>query len=256
MAFLKETSIAIKNNQIAVALGHGLLGGHAGIVFHAAKEGMFLLHLRFHNDLALEPFPRNDNGWLGCVVDLPPHASTHFVGMLRSLSKKKPKIGYGLNILFGQNAFDDKNRYRPPAGHDGLTCATFIVELFKSAGLPLIELTSWDTSPANLCWGEAICCLLTVMHPSEIEHIAAVKRSNSGMRVTPEEVAAAADMPYGKRPVHFHSLARQALTVAELVAATCTKPPVRECFAKCVEIYERENRPYVNRNKFKCCCNP
>lgn len=239
MFFAVSHSFAFDKNQVAVTLGRGLFGGHLGVAFHTATEGPKVLHLRFHKDLQVDPFTNSEHIWIGCVVDLPKIASASLVGILRGLAKKRPNIGYGLNFIVGKGSFADNGSYKAPKGSDGFTCSTLITELFRKAALPLIDETTWQTDPSNLAWGNAVCCLLEALHPLEIDHLNAVKKNNIGLRIRPEEVAAAADLPFSIRPVGF-AIARQnaqgVFGLLDSVSLLSDPPPHLK---HCVEIYEQ-----------------
>lgn len=244
MDFAKASAISIAKDQVAITVGRGLFGSHLGVAFNSASEGCKVLHLRFHKDLQTDSFPTDDYCWICCVVDLPSRASAQLVGMLRGLAKKRPNIGYGINLIAGKGAFGSTGSYKAPKGSDGFTCSTMVAELFRQAGLPLIDEGSWQPEELNLAWGRAVCCLLETLHPAESDHIAAVKRNNVGLRVRPEEVAAAAAMPYTARPVSFSTAKTKAPTVFSCLEAACFPTAVPAHLAHCVAIYEVTHQSY------------
>jgi hypothetical protein len=245
MPLLNATKISFAKEQVAITLGRGLFGSHLGVAFHSANEGAKVLHLAFHKQLRTDPFPSDNSCWVCCVVDLPPHASIQLVAMLRGLSKKRPHIGYGLNLFAGRGSIGPTGTYNAPKGSDGFTCATIIAEVFRVSALPLIDEASWKPDKKNLAWGNAVCCLLAVLHPDEPDHIQAVRKNNIGLRVRPEEVAAAAVIKFASRPVSFSVASTNATAAFNCLDATCPSQPINDRFAHCVDIY--------NKNK-KCNC--
>lgn len=238
MKFAPAHTLNFPKDQVAITLGRGLFGSHLGVAFHTANEGLKVLHLRFHKDLATDHFPDPNYIWIGCVVDLPSRASAALVGILRGLTKKRPNIGYGLNFLAGKGSFSPNGSYKAPKGSDGFTCSTFVVELFRNAALPLINEKTWESNSVNLAWGEAVCCLLENIHPTDVEHVAEVRKNNLGLRVRPEEVAAAANLNYSDRPVDFSVAISSAHQILFLLDASCPVIEVPQRFQHCVAIYE------------------
>ncbi|MFM0301067.1 hypothetical protein PQQ99_13165 [Paraburkholderia sediminicola] len=72
----------------------------------------------------------------------------------------------------------------------GLTCATFIAELFNELGLPFIDANSWKQRPDDAAWAERILRLISKrMTP---EHVEAQKaRIGDAIRIRPSDIAAA-----------------------------------------------------------------
>lgn len=240
MSYLNAATVSFAKDQVAITLGRGLFGSHLGVAFHSANEGAKVLHLAFHKLLKTDSFPSDETCWVCCIVDLPPRASAQLVGMLRGLSKKRPHIGYGINLLAGHGSFGPTGSYKAPKGSDGFTCATMIAELFRASALPLIDEASWEPEELNLAWGEAVCCLLQTLHPDDVDHIAAVRKNNTGLRVRPEEVAAAAVSEYASRPVPFLVASANATVAFSYLNATCPPIAVPDRFAHCVAIYENK----------------
>ena len=240
MTFLNVATTSFAKNQVAITLGRGVFGTHLGLAFHSANDGTKVIHLAFHKLLKTDSFPSDESCWVCCIVDLPPRASAQLVGMLRGLSKKRPHIGYGINLLAGHGSFGPTGSYKAPKGSDGFTCSTMITELFRASALPLIDETSWLPDTVNLAWGEAVCCLLETLHPEDQDHIAAVRKNNLGLRVRPEEVAAAAAIDYASRPASFLVASANATAAFNCLNANCPPITVPDRFAHCVAIYENK----------------
>src|SRR2546423_405161 len=116
-------------------MSHGAFDGHIGLAFHSKDEGSQLLHLRFHRDLKVEPFPPVSPCWIACVAQMPLLTSRHLVGIVRYIAKRLPIINFGVNFIAAKGSFSLTGEYNAPAGSDGLTCATFITEIFRTSGI-------------------------------------------------------------------------------------------------------------------------
>jgi hypothetical protein len=72
----------------------------------------------------------------------------------------------------------------------GLTCATFIVELFNELGIPFINVETWQQRNGDIEWAEWILSLLSENMTSE--HIEAQKKKiGQNVRIRPSDIAAA-----------------------------------------------------------------
>ena len=64
-------------------------------------------------------------------------------------------------------------------------------------------------------------CDLLVKHDADADHVTAVRSSITGLRVRPEELGAASDMPFRERPVEFEAVEPCATRVMECLRSTC-----------------------------------
>lgn len=226
MAFVHAAGLTLAREEIALAITKGRFGSHIGIVFHSAKDGQQLLHLRFHKDLATDPFPGSPKQcWIAGVVNLPVPASKQLVGIVRKFAKRLPEIPFGINVLGGVGSFTPDGSYKPKPNSDGLTCATFVTNIFHAAALHLIQEKTWESDEGNIRWGNDVCAALEV-HKAEPEHIAAVRKNINGIRVRPEEVGAAGDTPFKERPINYVTARQKASDVINTLSKECPPPAV------------------------------
>lgn len=240
MIFVSQSNLSLQRGQIAVAISPGAFGAHLGIVFESAKDGRDLLHLAFHLLLRTEPFPpasiehkptvdassvaasadaKPDDSaeyaamqiqqragkkvcWIATVVDLPDAVSKVVVGIARAVSKRAPKIHFGIDFIAAKGSFDSNGAYRPPKGSHGLTCASFVNELFGAAAVPLVEEATWESKADYEEWRANVVALLR-QHKADESHIEAVLKSSCGIRLCPEELAASAASAMVERPMTF-----------------------------------------------------
>lgn len=204
MPYCSARELAFSKDQLAIGFSYGGLGGgHIGIAFHSAKDGAKLLHLCAHLRLQTDDFPPSTpECWVATVVELPASASKQFVAIIRAISKRLPKINYGINFLAAPGSFNAQGHYKAPKGSDGLTCATFVSTIFRDLRFPLIVETTWKPDPKNIKWGEDVYSWL-LDSKADPDHLEAVKRNIIGLRIRPDEVAAAADILLQDRPVSF-----------------------------------------------------
>lgn len=221
MLFTQAATHEFTKNEVCLALTCGGFGHHIGILFRSAEDQVFLMHLNWHHRLDVEVFP--DKGcWVAATLALPTSASKQAVGFVRAVSRRKAQIPYGIGLRTMRGSFDSKGSYKTPKGNDGLTCATFVNEVFRGASLPLVDEAAWKDLPENLAWGIAVCRALeaTNVDPS---HVAKVKANISGLRVRPEEVAASATVGALDRPINFDVAQKPALELRQLLTEACPK---------------------------------
>lgn len=205
MAFANAATLTFAKDQIAIGLTRGAFGSHIGIAFHTVKDGVRLLHLHFHRHLGVDAFPVEGQCWIATVPELHKTNSKILVGIVRFAASRKQSINFGINLLASHGSFDANGHYTAPRGSDGLTCATFVSELLRATGLPLVNLQSWQPRDEDVAWGNNVCTLLRDRGRASPEHIAVVRANINGLRLRPEEVAFAADQPLASRPVDFVS---------------------------------------------------
>lgn len=104
------------------------------------------------------------------------------------MREDNPSIPYG--FAFDEHCFGDDGQYRPMAVGKGLTCATFIIAVFHSAGLPILRTDTWRARPEDAQWQSAILRILEGW--ATAEHVAAADSYIGHFRYRPQEVAAAA----------------------------------------------------------------
>lgn len=177
----------IRFAAIAIKLVHGE-DRHLGILHRTANaETVLLLNLAFHFALRNDS-PNSSYFW----VDPPIHPSRarQVAAFCRIVWKR---VGTRLPYAFSMpsDCFDaSTGEFRPEPNMLGLTCATFVLAIFHSAGLPLIDYTSWPANrPGDEDWQSRILALLEA-HASP-EHVQAVTDRPRSIRYRPEEVAAA-----------------------------------------------------------------
>lgn len=199
MSFKPACEVPFTEGQVVVAVSHGGFGSHVGIAFYPEGSTAKLLHLAWHKRVKTDSFPPR-TCYIATTVKIPEETSEHLVGFVRMVSDKSPDINYGINVFAGRGSFDTDGEYTAPAGSDGLTCATFVTEIFRAASLQLIDENTWKESDENVAWGQNVVDALKNYKDKEgnavnPQHIEAVSNNvHNGLRVRPEEVGAAADI--------------------------------------------------------------
>lgn len=224
MAFANIHPVPFGPDQVAIAISHSALGsGHIGIGFHSAKAGPQVLHLAWHHLLQTHAIPAELKVcWAVDALCVPPSASRQLVALVRAVSSRGPTINYGINFVAARGSFSSNGGYKAPKGSDGLTCATFVVEVFRAGMVNLIDTTTWQPSAANLAWSGTVCSELSKV--ATPEHVVAVRKSINGLRIRPVEVAGAAQLGPKRWPADFTSVQQPARDAFIELAGICSPP--------------------------------
>lgn len=247
MGYQCASNVPLNIDQIAITISHGLIGCHLGIAFYPGNNSPTLAHLAFHRKFSVDSYPPMLSNWASSVVALPPTTGGQLTAMLQglvsrykfggSVKSKAANIAYGINIFAGQGAITLDGRYSPGKDCDGFTCSTIVAETFRLFGFDLVDLRTWDEKPVNKIWGDAVICMLQA-DGAEAAHVAAVKRNNKGLRLRPEEVAAAGEKFAPGLPLAYADVDdRAAEIVQEMTAACGAPPPAHQKMKNCADAY-------------------
>ncbi len=227
MVFVNGVDLDIEQNCLAIAITRSDLGSHIGIVFHSKSEGLKLLHLRFHKLATVDDFPHSRECWIARPIKLPPAAAKQLVAYIRSVATYLPNlnsISYGINCQSGVGSFNAQGEYSPPVGSDGLTCATFVVEVLRGASIVVLDVATWEPNEQNKIWGEQVCALLEKHKDSfniTDDHISTVRNNNIGLRIRPEEVAFSVCKPTKEWPTVYEVAFKESVSVLHCLNSIC-----------------------------------
>lgn len=244
MAYTKSANLPIDSEQVGIAITHGAFGSHLGIAYCDESGTARLLHLAWHKRLVIESYPAEN--WLASILVLPPLASSQAVALVRGMGEKYGNksnaegIDYGINLFAGHGAIKQDGEYAPGPDCDGFTCASIIAEALAKVGFRLVKLDTWVEAPKNLAWGRAIVCVLRATHTPNI-HIEKVESNIKGLRLLPEEVAAAAELAPDLRPASHGDIQERSAQIIAQMQQSCSPPPEPgDHYKHCVDEYRAE----------------
>jgi hypothetical protein len=191
---------------------------HVGILYKWGDHAAKVCHLAWHKRLMIE-VPKTSNVW---------EPESSFVWLQSGLDDTSRElvaasvVGIGLRntntIAYSTNYhgkyFDERSfRFNRDQPGDGLTCATFILALFRQLGIELLKCSEWLPRPSDTEWSTNIVSFLKGWGERELalgrgdptlpEHVAAIQNSPTAPRFRPEEVAAG--IWSRTRPLDFQS---------------------------------------------------
>ena len=194
-------------------------GRHVSLIYSGADGEPRLSHLAWHCRLIDEPW---DSTYVWCeAAGLDAVNVAVVASYLRSIDIGRPNVPYGFQFLGCRFETDPASGlivFRSGAPGAGLTCATFVVLVFSSLSLPLLDPLSWPNQrDGDDAWRETIVDLLR-RHGVAESRIRQIESSPPDVRIRPEDVLASASL--NDWPVAYGSIAALLDTViAELNAA-------------------------------------
>lgn len=184
------TNAALENHEVAVLLCRpsGPRSLHAGLVYRK-QGGTVAIHLGWQDALSDSwPWP--------FVWAVPPEDPIR----LRQVSArcrliwqeflKHRRMPYGL--AWGGSRFTPRGELALAGGATGLTCATFVLGVFKSVGLDVVDEQDWPIrTDETLGFIER----LAPFPPVEVAQRMADEARAGAKRITPDEVLGACTLP-------------------------------------------------------------
>jgi hypothetical protein len=170
---------------------------HCGIVYEgAASNGQFCaMHLAWHCLLKVE----NDISTLqkyALVKSLiQPELLEVLSATCRRISRKPSNQMIPYGIAFSKSYFDEREELVLEPGEHGLTCATFVIAVFRRAGIILLDVEAWTFREEDVDWKNAVIeiqrdHLAQGRFNITQAHVDNLLAENKFSRFRPEEVAA------------------------------------------------------------------
>jgi hypothetical protein len=164
--------------------------GHVGI-FHKDEttSELRMIHLAWHHSLK-NSRPKSSYAWISPPI--PKRRARQVAAFCRRVYRAN---ALGIPYAFSQatDCFDQQTgAFILGPDRNGLTCASFVLGVFQSAGLPLIQYGTWPRiRDGDEEWQRLILSQLKEDEAST-EHIRRVESEVGSVRYRPEDVAGAA----------------------------------------------------------------
>lgn len=162
---------------------------HVGIIYKE-KSDYFQLHLLFHQNLSVNP-PNRRDGYV--KVNIEKERLRPVAALCRKLSRSKPAIPFALSGW--ESVFEVKSGHLILRGNAvGLTCSSFVMAVFLSVGISLIDFGKWPNREDDEPNQNRLVSLLEKVKANP-SHINAVRAQIGCVRIKPEEVAVSVQSP-------------------------------------------------------------
>ncbi len=172
---------------------------HIGILYNEnINSPARILHLAWHYIL-IDEEPKNTYHWLDCGLDEINKAV--LVAYCKEIIhvNGKDTIPYGIDIT--DKVFNPiTGEWAPENENCGLTCSTFVMQVFSAQGHNILCKESWENRASDSRWQTNILNKLSENNISE-KYIAKQKKNIGAFRFRPEEVAGS--IPQCEYPVPF-----------------------------------------------------
>lgn len=209
--FTQEQRAVAEINHVAIAIcavPSTSEQRHIGILHKESDSSdVKLLHLGWHYDLR-DNTPGSHYLWVDPAIPTP--RLRQVAARCRQVFRANPNsIPYAFSP--SNDCFDDQtSKFLLGPTRHGLTCATFVLAVFETAGLRLAKHETWpDERAGDHEWQESIIAdLENGTPPASPEHIAAIRDEVGSVRIRPEEVAGAATV--SELPADFNIAAERA----------------------------------------------
>jgi hypothetical protein len=143
-----------------------------------------MCHLAWHHRLRDEDLPA-DYQWGESGLD--PINRVFMAAYVSLLPQNASVVPYGITT-YGP-CFDEQGRYVDQPLGFGLTCATFILDVYARRGFNLLREDQWPERADDALWQRLIIEALTTSGASA-QHVEAMREHVGAPRFRPEEVAA------------------------------------------------------------------
>jgi hypothetical protein len=192
-----DTFTSCADHRVAIACGNNGYSLHTGLLIKVDGD-VKMLHFAWDRDLRFDAdFASYDHlvwmpfGYYAPGNDPDGYFNDVLIGLAhRVYSRNATSLRYGINY-FG-DYFDDNGALHQQAGTVGLTCATFLLALFRgSAGLHLLEYERWPAR-AEMDAELQQRAVRNMRRPGQDrEQAKRIEAENVKARYLPEEVTAA-----------------------------------------------------------------
>ena len=186
-------------NGVSVAIGRldkRRRQQHTGIYYRSSNGTPKFLHLAWHYKLRNEE-PQDEYLWLDSILD--PINQTHLATICQLIfDSNVDGIPYG--ICIEGTDFARNGKFTAEEQHAGLTCATFVIQVFHSQGFRIIDFDKWKHRQSDKKWQRQILQTLELgVARGKVlkEHIRdqRKKMQEGAARFKPEEAAVAIALP-------------------------------------------------------------
>lgn len=139
----KKAFDAVKDVGIAIRTFDGGQQVHIGMLHKIDTASALLLHFREHLDLKNET-PSDSYCWM--QIELEEINRRLLASLCVLIARQSSNIPYG--FTYNGRYFDRTGNYIPQGMGHGLTCATFVMAIFNTYNIPLLQTSEW--LPADL----------------------------------------------------------------------------------------------------------
>lgn len=213
---MRECPEKLQHVGIAVTLLRERGQQHVGIIhMDDSTSEVCMLHLAWHHDLR-NSNPKTSYAWIAPPIHK--LRARQVAAFCRKVYRSNSHSGIPYAFSPASDCFDVQSGAFMLGPHRiGLTCASFVLGVFDSTGLPLIHYDEWPPSRSgDEDWQQSIIQELE-KDGASTEHIRAVKSEVGSVRYRPADVAGAGAAD--SLPAHYSEVERLAPEILSILRA-------------------------------------
>lgn len=192
---------------VAIALSYPF-ASHSGIFYRTESGEVRIIHLANHRVLEDEECDADEFSWV--VPDVRPHLATQLCELCALAARVKPEIDYGyrydeasiFSVLDASFSLGDQSI--------GLTCATFVLAMFRSCGIHLVRPNKWRITSADIA---AQMRAIPNIARTNVAHQNRLRAEIGEGRISPPQVSGAAS--HDRFPVSYGSAESAAILILQ-----------------------------------------
>lgn len=180
-----SNGLKIGNNKIGIVISHDEEQFHCGISYELDK-GFKVLHLAWHHHLEFTEDSNEFTHWI--KPNIHEIRQKMISTKCRRIKNNLHKMPVPYALLYDQTTFNQEGILMLGENEHGLTCATFVLAVFNSCGIKLIDTEHWPIREEDKVWHEQIIRILNSSRSVSMEHKRNVANEKGCARFRPEEV--------------------------------------------------------------------
>lgn len=191
---------------------------HCGILFKY-NGNPNVLHLRYHRKLvshSLNDKSMKDVKYVMVKSKISTDMQIVISAKCRRIIKTNQQIPYGLS--FENSTFNKDGKLILGVNEVGLTCATFVLSVFNSCNINLIDLKSWPCRPEDKIWHNQIISKMIankeLIGITDAEIMKIVTETGCA-RFRPEEVTISSI--FNPNPAHFETISQYGIKLKQKI---------------------------------------
>lgn len=177
------------STKLAIAIGYSSRNQlHCGIL-HKGNNISSLLHLATHHRLLNSSNLVEFYNYKYVIPTLPDLRTAVIAARCRRIASRKEAIPYGFS--YSKTRFSPEGTIKIGEKEVGLTCATFILSVFASCGIEILQTNKWPSRKEDENWQSDIIGIFKCLSKKGLiseEHIQNIEKETEWSRYRPEEV--------------------------------------------------------------------
>lgn len=189
---------------------------HVGFIYRGLGGEIKICDLCWHRHLRNAPF--NDTAYMVCSVTLEPVNLKYLAAALDDISSfNSATIPYGIRAPV--QSFNSQNQYIGCVAGEGLTCATFVLAVFRENGFKVLDEESWELNEADTQWQTNIVnALRSYFGMTDPVHISEMETMIGQVsRFRPEHVFASGIVEFEKWPINYQDANEMADSILQML---------------------------------------